>query len=109
MLLVFFEELVIKAFLVLRIPRFMEVVHIELAHERGEVIMFEILWQYILGKGITVFNAKAIAVLVPENDVLIICVVYYFVCFCQKVRNLITCWHTLEHSVLIVLRLWRCL
>ena len=44
------EELMRKNFLIFRVTRFLKVVHVELAHERREVVVFEILWEHLIRK-----------------------------------------------------------
>lgn len=78
-----------EALLIFSVARFMEVIHVKLAHERREVIVFEILWQYVLSEGVRVFNDKTVALMVPKHSVLVLFVIYYLVGFNQKVGHLL--------------------
>lgn len=61
-----YKILMLKAFLIFCIAWFVKVVHVKLTHERAEVIVFEILGQYILCKRVRVFNDEPISSLVPK-------------------------------------------
>jgi hypothetical protein len=95
MLLVLLKELVNETFLVLSISRLVEIVHVQLAHERREIIVFEILWQDVLCEGVRVLDAEAVRVLVPKHDVLVLTVVHDFVRLRQEVRHLVAGWHAM--------------
>ena len=57
-----------KNFLIFRVTRFLKVVHVELAHERREVVVFEILWEHLIRKLVWLVDDKAIAVYVPVDS-----------------------------------------
>ena len=59
----------LEALLVLRISCLVEVVHVQLADERGKVVVFKVLRQDLVLEFVYVFNDKAFALVVPRHDV----------------------------------------
>jgi hypothetical protein len=75
------EKFVLKTLLVLFIPRFVKVVHIELPYKRTEIVVFEILRQYILSECVRVLDNKSIALLVPKHSIRVSCILNRLVRF----------------------------
>jgi len=68
---------------------FVEIVHIELSHERRKLFMFEIFWQNLVLKEFFVAYNEAITTLHPVNNVTIASVLQNFVSLHDEVRNLL--------------------
>lgn len=62
---------VTEALLVLTVARFVEVIHVELAHKAAEIVVFEVLGKHVLGEGVRVLHDEASALGVPKNGVLV--------------------------------------
>lgn len=77
-----------KAFPVLSVARLVEIIHIELAHKRRKVVVFEVLRKHVLGKLVGIFDDKAIALFVPKHDVRVLFIIHNFERFRQKVWHL---------------------
>ena len=54
-----------KTLLVTRVTCFYKVVHVQLAHERRKVIVFEVLRQNLLGELVRLIHHEAVPVVVP--------------------------------------------
>ena len=63
------EKFMLKALLVFFVSWLVKVVHVKLAHEWAEIVMFEVLRQDILGKSIRVFHDEAVSFLVPKYGI----------------------------------------
>lgn len=59
------EVLVPEALSVLRVARLVEVVHVQLADEAGEIVVFEVLWQHFIGEFIGFVHDKARSIRLP--------------------------------------------
>lgn len=66
----------------------MEIIHIELPNKRAEVVVFEIFGQHMLSKRVWIFDHKTITLLIPEHGIPILHIIYNFIGFPQKIRNL---------------------
>ena len=66
-LLSFDKIVVAEALSVLRVPRLVEVVHVELADEAREVVVLEVAWEHLLGELIGLVHDKASSRRVPLN------------------------------------------
>jgi hypothetical protein len=60
-----------EAFLVARVTRLNEVIHVELADKRREVIVLEVLGQHFLSKLIRFVDDKTIAFMIPVDTVVV--------------------------------------
>ena len=97
--LTFAETFMSETFLVLRAARLMEIVHVQLAHKRWKVVVFEVLRQNLFSKCVWIPHYKTIACFIPKHIFWLLWVlntrimtgkcsyVDYFVCFCQEVGN----------------------
>lgn len=70
----FDETRMVEALLILSVARFVEVVHVQLAHERREVIVLEVFGKHVFSEGVRVFDDKAIALMVPKHSVVVLLV-----------------------------------
>jgi len=61
------EVFVHETFLVARVTRFVEIVHVELAHERREVVVFKILRKDLLRELVRLVDHEAIAFSIPVD------------------------------------------
>lgn len=64
----FNEVFMAEAFSVLCVPRLMEIVHVELPHERGKVVVLEVAWQHFLSELIGFLYNKSSSVSVPLHS-----------------------------------------
>ena len=67
MLLTFLEVFVSETLLILSIPCFIKVVHIELSHERGKVFVLKVFWKDFLGELVGPIDDKAIPLRIPKH------------------------------------------
>jgi len=58
---------VVEDVLVVVGARFVEVVHVELADERGEIVVLEVAREYLLCEFVGLFDDEAVALRVPSN------------------------------------------
>jgi hypothetical protein len=65
------EVFVHEAFLVARVTRFVEIVHVQLAHERREVVVLEVLREDLLGELVRFEDHEAIAFGVPVDALVV--------------------------------------
>ena len=61
-----------------------EVVHIQLTDERGKVVVLEILWKYVVGEQIGLFNLKSVSCRGPANNFIELSAVDYLIYLHQK-------------------------
>ena len=65
------ERWVAETLLVARVARLDEVVHVQLAHERREVVVLEVLGQHFLRELVGLVDHEAVAVVVPVHSVVV--------------------------------------
>lgn len=54
------------------VANFVEIIHVELAHERGKVAVAEVGRQYLLFENLHLQNGKAGALGIPSDDVIVL-------------------------------------
>lgn len=54
-----------------------EIVHVELAYKGGIVAVFEVFWQYLIGKLVNFFYHECISLFIPRNNVEVLRVLKY--------------------------------
>jgi len=74
---------------------FVEIVHIQLPHERGKFLMLEILGQNLIFKKILIFDDKAVPIVSPLNDMTVLFIFQNLIGLHYKVRDLLSAVHTL--------------
>ena len=67
----FNEVFMAEAFSVLCVPRLMEIVHVELPHERGKVVVLEVAWQHFFSELIGFLYNKSSSVSVPLHSCMV--------------------------------------
>lgn len=60
-----------EALPVLGVPCLVEIVHVQLAHEAAEVVVLKVFGQHGRCKFICVFHDEAVALLVPEDSLIV--------------------------------------
>lgn len=79
------ENLIVRTFFL----KLVEVVHVQLADEWWEVVVFEVLWQYLVGKQIWSSYLKAISALSPAYNFIEFSAIDDLIDFHQKRWNMI--------------------
>ncbi len=77
----FLEQKVLEGVLLIFLPSFVEVVHVELAHKRRVIIMPEVHWEYGLWKLLDFLDDKALTAAGPWNNVGVFAVLQNLVSF----------------------------
>lgn len=58
-----------KAFLVVRVPALVEIIHVKLAHKRTEVVVLEVFGEHMFGKFVRVCDDETCALIIPKHRV----------------------------------------
>jgi hypothetical protein len=78
------KETVLETLVIGSIPRFVEVIHIQLSDETREVVMFEVLGKNFVRKHIHLLNNESISFLIPTNDIISCWIIYNIVSLYQE-------------------------
>ena len=62
----------VKGVLVVAVSRLVEVVHVELPHEGGEVVVFEVGGQHLVNELRQVFHHEGLAIVHPADDLVVV-------------------------------------
>ena len=83
------------------LANFMEIVHVELSHERWKFFMLKIFREYLVFEHIFIFNYKTVPIVCPFNDMTILTLLQYSVSLYDEIWYILFAMHLLSSPALL--------